>query len=98
MTSGETVLSDKERRYGFVGLIVPMRKKNGRKIQEIIEAHADIIHGRMGLPHLAEDQLSIITLIVHASTDELGSLTGQLGRLTGVVVKSGLAKPMEQGE
>jgi aspartate ammonia-lyase len=83
---------DKERRYGFIGLIVPNRQKNGRRIQEILEAHAPIIHGRMGLPHLANDRLSIITLIVHASTDELGSLTGQLGRVEGVSVKSGLAK------
>ena len=93
MNDMEKIEQEKTPRYGFVGLIIPNRNKNGRRIQEILETHAALIHGRMGLPHLADDRLSIITLIVHGTTDELGSLTGQLGRIEGVTVKSGLAKP-----
>ena len=82
---------DRPRRYGFVGLIVPHAAGHGPEIQKILSQHADLVQGRMGLPHLENDSLAVITLIVHASTDELGSLTGQLGRLPGVSVKSGLA-------
>jgi aspartate ammonia-lyase len=46
----------------------------------------------MGLPRLQDGTLSIITLIVRATTDELGALTGRLGSLPGVSVKSALAK------
>lgn len=36
--------------------------------------------------------LSIISLILEGTTDEIGSLTGQLGRLQGIEVKSVLLK------
>lgn len=78
-------------RYGFVGIIVPHEVNQGSAIQKILKDHADLIYGRMGLPHLEEDSLGVITLIVRASPAQLGSLTGQLGRLPGVSVKSGLA-------
>ena len=45
----------------------------------------------MGIPYLPE-ALHIIALIVHASTDEIGALTGKLGKLAGVEVKSALTK------
>jgi nitrate reductase NapAB chaperone NapD len=34
----------------------------------------------------------IIALIVHATTDEIGALTGKLGNLPGVSVKASLTK------
>lgn len=78
-------------RYGFVGIIVPHAAGHGPEIQAILSDHAELIQGRMGLPHLEDDTLAVITLIVRGTTDELGSLTGRLGRLGGVTVKSGLA-------
>ena len=85
------------RRYGFVGIIVPHEAGQGPAIQEILSEHAELIQGRMGLPHLENDTLAVITLIVHGNTDELGSLTGRLGRLPGITVKSGLA-PLKDEE
>ena len=81
-------MNDPEKRYGFVGILV----ENRESIQEILSLHGEFILGRMGLPHLAGDRLSIITLIVHATTDQIGALTGRLGGLPGVSVKSGLGK------
>jgi len=79
------------RRYGFVGIIVPHSSARGAEIQRILSDSRDIIQGRMGLPHLEGDSLSVITLIVRATPEELGALTGRLGRLEGVSVKSALA-------
>jgi putative iron-only hydrogenase system regulator len=79
------------RRYGFVGIIVSDAPACGQEIQRILGENRDLIQGRMGLPHLDGDSLSVITLIVHASPEELGGMTGRLGRLKGVAVKSGLA-------
>jgi putative iron-only hydrogenase system regulator len=45
----------------------------------------------MGLPYSLK-KISIICLIVNGSTDQLGSLTGQLGSIEGVQVKSVMAK------
>ncbi|MCQ2322819.1 MAG: hypothetical protein MJZ47_04290 [Bacteroidales bacterium] len=59
-------------------------------VNEIISRHAEIIIGRIGLPRA--DNHSIISLILEGSTDQIGSLTGQLGRLDGIEVKSALLK------
>jgi aspartate ammonia-lyase len=97
--SSETKAGDKawtagaaqERRYGFVGIIVAHSAGCGQEIQRILSESRDLIQGRMGLPHLEEDSLSVITLIVHATPSELGGMTGKLGRLHGVSVKSALS-------
>lgn len=83
---------ESEKRYGFVGILVEDREKLSGQIQTILSDYGDIIIGRMGLPRLDGNVLSIITLIVHATTDQVGALTGRLGTIPGVSVKSGLSK------
>lgn len=79
-----------DKRIGFVGIIICDRRKSAPRINEILSEHGEMILARMGLPHEADDH-SIITLIVRATTDGLGALTGKIGALEGVSVKSGLA-------
>ena len=79
-------------RYGFVGIIVTNREHNGARLNQILAAHSDCIIGRLGMPNIEDGQLSIVVLIVHATTDRLGSLTGKLGSLAGISVKSALHK------
>lgn len=76
-------------RIGVVGIVINDRTSVSR-INEILSQHADAIVGRMGIPY-RERGLSVIALIVDGSTDEIGALTGQLGRVKGVQVKSALA-------
>lgn len=80
-----------KKRIGFVGIIVENRNNAVPDVQKILSKYASLILGRMGLPGLKEN-LSVITLIVEADSDEIGALTGQLGRINGVTVKSGLTK------
>lgn len=84
--------SPSDLRYGFVGLIVTDRHRHGDRINRILAEHAGCIIGRLGLPNMEGGQISIITLIVRATTDQIGSLTGKLGALPGVSVKSALHK------
>ena len=79
------------KRLGFIGIIIEDRKVNAPEVNSILFDHGEIIAARMGLPY-KEKQCSIITLIVNATTDQLGSLTGKLGKLSGVSVKSALSK------
>lgn len=79
------------KRYGFVGIILSDRGQ-APAVQRILSEYSGLICGRMGLPHLENGTLSVITLIVRAGTDELGALTGKLGRIGGVSVKSALGK------
>jgi len=82
-----------ERRIGAAVLLVKNREAI-QKLNTIVSNHADIVIGRQGIP-LLEKNISIITLVLQGTTDEIGSLTGQLGRLTGVQVKSALIKDDE---
>lgn len=61
-----------------------------QRINSIISEHADLILGRQGIP-LREHSASVISLVMEGDTDRIGSLTGKLGRLPGVRVKSVLA-------
>jgi putative iron-only hydrogenase system regulator len=45
----------------------------------------------MGLPY-RERGVSVISLIVDGSNDEISALTGKLGRITGASVKSMITK------
>lgn len=62
------------KRLGFIGIIIENRKVNAPEVNAILCEYGEIIAARMGLPY-KEKQCSIITLIVNATTDELGSLT-----------------------
>ena len=80
-----------ENRLGFVGIIIENRKENASKVNEILSNHSEFISARMGLPY-KEKNCSVITLIVNTTTDKMGALTGKLGKLSGVSVKSALIK------
>lgn len=79
------------KRIGTVTIIITDRINQSARVNEILSKHADIIIGRMGLPYSLK-KISIICLIVNGSTDQLGSLTGQLGSIDGAQVKSVMAK------
>ena len=78
-----------ENRVGVVGIIVTNREKQAEKVNEILGEFGELIVGRMGIPY-RERNISVIALIVDGSTDELGALTGRLGSIPGVKVKSAL--------
>lgn len=80
-----------ERAVGVVAIIITDRAKTANLVNEALTAFADMVVGRMGLPYHERD-LNIITLIVDATTDRIGALTGKLGMIPGVTVKSTLAK------
>ena len=79
-----------DRRIGFVGIILETRE-GVEEVNRVLSVHADLVLARVGLPR-REKGLSVITLVVEATTDELGALTGSLGKIAGVSVKSALAK------
>ncbi len=80
-----------EKRLGFVGIIIEDREKHSLAVNTVLSEYAGDIVARVGLPY-KERNCSVITLIVDATTDELGALTGRLGNIEGVSVKSALSK------
>lgn len=80
-----------EKRLGFVGIIVENRKKCAGAVNTILSEYGEVIIARTGIPYPKRD-CCVITLIVDTTTDDLGTITGKLGMLDGVTVKSALSK------
>lgn len=80
-----------EKRLGFVGIIIEDRAANAAAVNALLGQFGHLIVARTGLPY-EKRACSAITLIVDATTDEIGVLTGKLGSLNGVSVKSILSK------
>ena len=81
-----------EKRVG-VALIQIENHEYVQQLNEIISKHSQIIIGRQGLPR--SNGQNIISLVLEGTTDQISSLTGQLGRLGGIQIKSVLIKNMK---
>jgi putative iron-only hydrogenase system regulator len=79
-----------EKRIGAIIILVES-KESVDELNAILSSHSDAILGRQGLP-LREKSISVINLIVEGTTDQISSLTGKIGRLNGVQVKSVLTQ------
>jgi putative iron-only hydrogenase system regulator len=84
-----------DKRLGFIGIIIEDRQKSAHLVNEILSDYSQPICARIGLPY-REKKCSVIALIVDATTDEIGLITGRLGRLEGVSVKSALSKKVKR--
>ncbi|AEF17510.1 TM1266 family iron-only hydrogenase system putative regulator [Thermoanaerobacterium saccharolyticum] len=76
-------------RLAVIGILVQNRELASEKVNHILSEYADIIVGRMGIPY-KERNVSIISLIVDGTTDDIGALTGKLGSIEGVKVRSAI--------
>ena len=75
-----------EKRIGVVAVLLH-ETDHVSEMNSILSQHGSIIIGRMGLP-VRDRGIHVISLIVEGTTDEIGALTGKLGRLSGLQVKS----------
>ena len=64
------------------------------ELNTILSGYSEIIMGRQGLP-LHEKGIRVISLIIEGTTDQLGALSGKIGRLPGLQVKSVLTRMKE---
>ncbi|MFA5147872.1 MAG: TM1266 family iron-only hydrogenase system putative regulator [Candidatus Omnitrophota bacterium] len=80
-----------DKRLGFMGIIITDRKNQAAEVNKVLSEFGSIIQGRMGIPY-KERNCSVITIIIDATTDDIGALTGRLGLIKGVSVKSALSK------
>ncbi|MDF2948736.1 MAG: CopG family transcriptional regulator [Sedimentibacter sp.] len=79
-----------DKRIGVVGIVIE-ELMHISEVNEILSQFGNIIVGRMGIPY-RERGVNVISLIVDGTTDEIGALTGKLGKINGISVKSALSK------
>ena len=74
-------------RIAVVGIVIEKDRSASKKVNEILSQYGDYIVGRMGVPDSADD-VYVISIIMKASTETISSMTGKLGRIENVTVKS----------
>lgn len=80
-----------EKRLGFIGIILENRKASAELVNKTLSEFGDSIIARTGIPY-QKKSCCVITLVIDMTTDVLGVLTGRLGMIDGVTVKSALSK------
>jgi len=80
-----------EKRIGVIAILVEGREHAVPRVNAVLSDFGDIVIGRIGIPY-RERGLSIISIIVEGTTDQVGALSGKLGMIEGVKTKSLLLK------
>ena len=75
-----------ERRIAVIGIIVE-NTDSVEKLNSLLHSYGDIIIGRMGLPY-RERNINVVSIAVDASQDTISELTGKIGKLDGISVKT----------
>ena len=80
---------EKENKVAVIGIVVNIREETSKKVNDVLSAFGSIIVGRMGIPY-REKEISVISIIVDGTNDEIGALTGKLGNIKGIKAKVAL--------
>jgi putative iron-only hydrogenase system regulator len=79
-----------DKRIGVIGIVVENLEVTGQ-LNEVLHEYSGLIVGRMGIPY-RERGVSIISVIVDGDNDEISAMTGKIGRISGISVKTALTK------
>lgn len=85
-----------EKRLGTVSIIVERQVAPIDQVNELLSQFGDEIVGRFGVPY-PQRGVSVITLVTDTSVERVSALTGKLGKLPGVQVRSLLSKTPSKG-
>lgn len=77
-------------RIALIGIVVE-EKDAAKKLNDILHEYAEYIVGRMGVPYKKKG-LCVISVFVDASNDIISSLSGKLGMIKGISVKTMYSK------
>ena len=67
--------------------IIVEKNESAQKLNAILHLASDYIIGRMGIPY-REKGVSVISVVIDAPQDVISALSGQIGNLDGVTVKT----------
>ncbi len=79
-----------EKRLGMIAIVIT-DKHIVFEVNELISDFSEFVIARQGIP-MPQKSLSFISLIVEAPMNSINTLTGKLGRLQGVEVKTIITK------
>ena len=79
------------KKVAVIGAVLDNPKECQSDFNETVSSFGGIIRGRMGIP-FDNERVSVISIIVYGTLNEINSLTGKLGNIKGVNVKTSFSK------
>jgi putative iron-only hydrogenase system regulator len=83
-------------RIAVVGAILEKPRESRQLFNETVAAYRGIVKGRMGIPFDEEDT-AVIALTLRGELDDINALTGKLGNLPHVTVKTAVSGGSKDG-
>ncbi|MDR2494921.1 MAG: iron-only hydrogenase system regulator [Spirochaetaceae bacterium] len=84
-------------RIAVVGAILENPQVSQKAFNETLGQFKGIVQGRMGIP-FDNDNLAVISITLLGELDDINALTGKLGNLAEVTVKTAISGELTQGE
>jgi len=79
------------KRVAVLGIVLENAEESQAELNAVVADFKGIVKGRMGIP-FDNEGISVISIILCGTLDEINSLTGKIGNLKGVTVKTSLSK------
>ena len=81
-------------RVAVISVILEDAKVCQSEFNNVVAQYQDIVRGRMGIP-FKDMGISVVSITVLASIDKINSLTGKLGNIDHITVKTAISRSME---
>lgn len=79
------------KRIAVIGAVLENPRHVQEKFNHIVSEYSDIVKGRMGLP-FNDEHIGVISLVVVAEMDVINHLTGRLGQIPDISIKTAISK------
>ena len=83
-------------RVAIISAVLDEPEKCQQEFNKVLSSFKKIIRGRMGIP-FENEGVSIISVIVVGEMDNINNLTGKLGKIPYVSVKTSVSKKESRG-
>lgn len=80
-----------EKRVAVISAVLDNPVKSQSDFNNIVSEYKDIVRGRMGLP-FPEEGISVVSITVIGTMDDINELTGKIGAIDSVSVKAAVSK------
>jgi putative iron-only hydrogenase system regulator len=82
------------KRIGVIGAVLEKPRQSQAAFNEVVAAFRGSVKGRMGIP-FDHEEIAVISLTVMGELDDINTLSGKLGKLPNVTVKSAISNALK---
>ncbi len=79
------------KKIAILGAVLDHPEASQELFNTILSSYKHIIKGRMGVP-FDDEEISVVSITVMGDLNDINALTGKLGNIPGVVVKTSISK------